>query len=280
MKVVGWLGIGIVAAVMIGFGVFAMPGAATSVQSFLTSDHGNPHQPEPVWSSGNLCSSITYYGKGDITCTSLISAAPYPLWWNFTEVPAETEHGTVTVDIAGSEDCINLNFHSFYTTIVVELAGSDYSCVAFAGSGGVPGSPSGVNIAVNSEGDSFSYIQDGSFYVTNITSYGTTTFASVTQWGSWDNTTVNYIGTNAGFATCPSGITAGRVAWSEVAWGSFDTFNSIFVDGTNVHHAPPNYGYSTEPLLPPDGNAYGYSDLYGNETTQTTPVGACAYIGV
>jgi hypothetical protein len=185
----------------------------------------------------------------------------------------------VTVIVAGSEDCINLNFHSFYTTLVVELAGSSYSCQSF---GGPDDSPfvAGVNIAINSEGDSFSLIQEGSFYTTSVTSYGTTTFVSVTQWGSHTNTTVNYIGTTAGFATCPSGITAGRVVWSEVAWGGYDTFNTIFVDGTNVHHAPANYAYSTEPLQPPDGNGWGFDDLYGNATTQTAPPGSCAYLGV
>jgi len=278
MKLVGWLGVALVVTFMVGAVIFVFPGAVSGVSSFLTPNGGNPHQPEPTWSSGNLCSSISYPGPGDITCVSLQSDSSVPLWWNFSEVPAETEHGTITVVIYGSSDCINMNFHSFYSAIVIDLKGSDYSCLPFAA--GLPaGTTAGVNIVVNSEGDSIAVVQEGSFYALNITSYGTTTFPSIVQWGAELNTTVTYIGTTPGFASCPSGITVGRVAWSEVAFGYHDTFNTIFVDGP-VHMAPTNYGYSTEPLQPPDGNANGVGDLYGNETTQTAPAGSCAYLGV
>jgi len=280
MKVIVWLGIGLVAAVMVGAAVFNLPSARAGVQSVLTPSHSpSPHEPEPAWSSGNLCSSIAYPSAGDITCVSLVSAASYPLWWNFTEVPAETVGGLVTVAVYGSADCINLNFHSFYTAIVVDLYGSDYSCPGSGSGGGDPG----VNVVINSEGDTFALNQMGSFYSTNITQYGTTTFESVVMDGSFLATNVTYIGTTAGFATCPSGIVGGnpaRVSWSEVSFGSFNTFGTIFVDGTNVHVAPSNYAFATYPMLPPDGLAFGAGDMYGNETTQTAPLGSCAYLGV
>jgi hypothetical protein len=278
MKLVRWMGIGLVVSFLIAGATVAIPGAATGIHSLFQPQGITPSggSPQPAWNTGNLCNSISYPGPGNVTCVSLVSQASYPLWYNFSA--GEVQGGTVTVAIYGSADCINLNFHSFYTTIVIDLLGSGYSCPA----SGVSGSPvgPGVNVAINSEGDSFTLNQLGSVYTTNVTVYGTTTFVSAVQAGSGLTTTVTYVGTTAGFATCPSGITDGRVAWSEVSFGSYNTFNTIFVDGTNVAHPPANYAYSTEPLLPPDGAAFGYNDLYGNETTQTAPAGSCSYLGV
>lgn len=254
---------------------FAIP-AGTCGSGGLPPPSGTFDTDPPAWTSGNLCSSISYPGPGDITCVSLVSQAPNPLWWNFTEVPAKIQGGTVTVDIFGSADCINLNFHSFYTTIVINLFGSVYACASPVGEGALA---PGINIVINSEGDSLTLNQMGSQYDTNLTVYGTTTFVSDTQSGSFDNTTVTYIGWGEKAQVCPSGITDLRVHWSEVSYGSYNTFNTIFVDGTNVVHPPANYAYSTEPLLPPDGMAFGTGDLYGNETTQTAPPGTCGYLG-
>jgi hypothetical protein len=152
----------------------------------------------------------------------------------------------------------------------------------------------GVNIVVNSESDILNLTQSPSSYhhsrcnnqatpyATNVTIYGTSTVVNAVQ--SWDssrlNTTVTYIGTKPGFSTCPSGITYGRVAWTEVSYGSHNTFNTIFVDGTNVAHVPPNSPYATEPLGPPNGISYGSGNLYGDETTTTAPTGSCQYLGV
>jgi len=147
----------------------------------------------------------------------------------------------------------------------------------------------GVNIAVNSEKDTLNLVQsprtsrchhNGGDYSTNVTVYSRQTFVNATQSpGSQDlNTTVTYIGITAGFGTCPSGITDGRVTWNEVSYGSRNTFSTIFVDGTNVAHLPPNYAYSTEPLGPPDGTSFGWGNLYGNETTTTAPPGSCHYL--
>lgn len=282
MKVAGWLGVGLVVSLMVVGAAFAIPGAASGFQSLVKPQQAIPSMSpnQPAWNTGNLCTTISYPGPGDVTCVSLVSKSPVPLWYNFSA--GEVQGGTVTVAVYGSADCINLNFHSFYSTIVVDLLGSDYSCTAtgpplpIGSASGIPG----VNVVINSEGDSFNLYQMGSDYVTSVTSYGTTTYASTVMEGSFLNTTVTYIGTTAGFVTCPSGIVDGRVAWSEVSFGSFNTFNTVFVDGKNVKVVPPNYAYSTEPLLPPDGNAYGTGDLYGNETTQSAPPGSCAYLGV
>ena len=278
MKVIGWLGIGLVVSFMIAAAAFAIPGAVAghpSLKETTTTPAMSPNQP--AWNTGNLCTELTNPGPGDYTCVNLQSAAPVPLWWNFSA--GEVQGGTVTVVIYGSADCINLNFHSFYTTIIIELYGSWYSCPAGISPSSVSNTP-GVNIAINSEGDSFSLTQLGSYYATDVTIYGTTTYATTVMDGSFLNTTNTYIGTKPGFSVCPSGIVDGRVSWSTVSLGSFNTFNTVFVDGTNTHVAPPNYAYSTEALLPPDGIALGTGDLYGNETTQTAPAGSCAYLGV
>jgi hypothetical protein len=264
---------------MVAGAAAVMPGAASGIHSLLQPSENHPAMgsPQPSWNTGNLCTTITYGGPGDVNCVSLVSASPYPLWYNFSA--GQVQGGTVVVTIQGSTDCINLNFHSFYSTIVVRLLGSDYSCSSSILGPAAATAPSGVNIAVNSEGDTFNLIQNGSSFSTTLYIYGTTTYVSAVQTGSSLITTTNYIGTKPGFSVCPSGITDGRVSWSEVSYGSFNTFNTIFVDGTNVAHAPPNYAYATYPLLPPDGAGFGFSDLYGNETTQTAPVGSCSYLG-
>lgn len=146
----------------------------------------------------------------------------------------------------------------------------------------------GINIAINSENDVLNLVQ-GSVshcergrggYATNVTIYATTVVANVVQNQDHLNTTITYIGSSAGFATCPYKYENGRVHWTEVANGNKDTFNTIFVNQAGAKHAPPNSPYSTEPLGPPDGTAVGYNDVYGNETTTTAPPGTCQYIGV
>lgn len=301
-----------------------IPGAATVVQSLSGSSVAtSSSDTQPTWNSGNLCTPTAGPSAGDWNCVSIISKAPYPLWYNFSA--GEIQGGVVNIWIYGSNDCIYLNFHSFDTKINIYLYGSEYSCpssatsstnslfgpiigdwsktgcsssvtiysylVPFDGNGPSEKScKTGVNIVVNAEYDTLNLVQCGSSYATNVTVYGTTTVVNSVQGGCHKKcsffssqsdhltTTIIYIGTTAGFSTCPSGITDGRVTWSEKAYGSHDTFNTIFIDGTNVVHAPANYAYSTEPLLPPDGHSYGYENLYGNETTQIAPTGSCSYI--
>jgi hypothetical protein len=149
----------------------------------------------------------------------------------------------------------------------------------------------GVNIVVNSEGDVFNlnqtveqsskcFDEGGRGYSTNVTIYGKTIPVTAVQYkGTHDlNTTFTWIGLTAGFAQCPYGTMEGKVSWSETSWGSHNLFATIFVDGTNVVHPPPNTPYSIAPLTPPAGTSYGYHNLYGNETTQIAPPGACHYL--
>jgi hypothetical protein len=319
-----WLGIGLVVTLVMAGAVSFAPSTARILQSQSgTSAVGvSSAQSQPSWNTGNLCNALTYGpGPGDVTCLSYVSHSPYPLWYNFSA--GSVTGGTVNVTILGSDECIYLNFHSFFTTINIHLVGSGYACpshprdargnsgsylstggvgdwhheqsgchirswdsgdteLAFAWGhgGGKKRCAPGVNIVVNSEGDTLRLVQCGRYYVTNVTVYGTTTLVNATQ--SWHsrglNTTITYIGTKPGFAVCPSGITDFRVTWSELSYGSRNTFNTIFVDGTNVAHPPPNHPYSTQPMLPPDGTSYGRGNLYGYETTQTPPFGSCHYL--
>ena len=298
----------------------ALPGAATGSPATGATPAGASAaaDPQPIWNSGNLCSP-SGINTSTVTCVSWYHWGHPVLWYNFSAY--EQTGGVVNIWIFGSHECIYLNFHSFDTTVNIHLLGSDYSCASSSGSGGGGGGwspivqwghqggcsgghgwgsgwflpewfhkggnscPVGVNIAVNSEGDTVNLIQSGSNYATNVTVYGTTTVVNVYQgtrdcWnenGNYLNTTIIYIGTKPGFSTCPSGITFDRVKWSILARGSHDTFNTIFVDGTNVHSLPANSGYATVPLLPVDGGL-GYHDLYGSETTTTAPAGSCQYL--
>ncbi len=272
MSALKWLGLGAVAALVLAAVVVAVPltlagngSPAAAVPSTSASD--------PAWGAGNLCTSSLGDPAADFTCVSTQSFST--LWLNLSSY--ETEHVTETILIVGSFDCINLNFHSFYSTIVINLEGSSYSCPAI-GDSNLP-SP-GLNIAINSEGDSLTINQLGSYYSSNVVVYGTTTFVSAVQYGSHDTTTVTYVGTTAGFATCPSGIVYQREKWSEVSFGSVNTFNTIFVDGSNVAHPPADILYTTTPLAPPDGLAFGTFDSYGVEvtTTSTPPAGTCSYL--
>ena len=283
------MGIGLIVAITVVGAVSVTPATASGLQAFLGVSGGTSSSAtgQPNWNSGNLCSSISGLGTTDVNCVSTISHSPYPLTYNFSA--GKIQYGVVNVWINGSSDCIYLNFHSFYTNITIHLMGSDYSCSSHSGKGGGSASLTplwgsgggkgsgcsggrgkgdsspvsavanwghgkkscapGVNIVVNSEGDtlnllsaSSSHCSGGGDYSTNVTIYGTTTVVNAVQSKGSDhiNTTITYIGTKPGFSTCPSGITYGRVAWTEVSYGSHNAFNTIFVDGTNVVHVPPN----------------------------------------
>lgn len=166
--------------------------------------------------------------------------------------------------------------------------GSWYSPEWNHGSGGNVTCGPGINVAINSENDVLNLVQGSTSYcdhghggyATNVTVYAATVVVNVVQNSDNLNTTITYIGSKAGFSTCPYKYENGRVHWTEVAIGNKDTFNTIFVNQAGAKGAPSNSPYSTEPLGPPDGTAVGYNDLYGNETTTTAPPGTCQYIGV
>ncbi len=319
MRMQRWVGLGVAIVVVAAVTVSLFPSATAGLASLVGAPKtlDSTGASEPNWNAGNLCYA---YGIGTtkVLCVSTISNAREPLTYNFSA--GELLGGTVNVWIYGSNDCVYLNFHSFYTTINIHLLGTGYACKTPKSSGGGGGgngwdpavnlyqqpscssSPGftwtlgvlwnnqqtscapGINIAVNSEGDVVNLIQFGSpcqtigDYTANVTVYGTTTVVHDYQNGNNLHTTVTYIGTTAGFATCPSGITVGRVSWTVKSYGNKNEFSTIFVDGTNVAHAPPNQSFKTQPLGPPDGVSYGFGNLYGSETTQVTPAGSCQYI--
>jgi len=275
MKVIGWLGVALVLTTLVAGIVVAVPGIVTGASSFgrgstvSAASSGDP----PAWGSGNLCTPVVGPGPADFTCVNGLSSSPVPLWYNFS-APMGIQGGTVLVTIKGSEDCINLNFHSFYSTIVIQLLGSSYSCPTSGGQGSDPG----VNVVINSEGDYVSFEQYGSNYLTNVTTYGTTTIVRDYQYASFTDTTITYIGTTPGFATCPSGITTGRVAqFYGYMTGLDDTFGTTFVNGINVAHPPPNFSH-TGPIYPPDGRGLGTGDTWVDIGTTTTPAGVCSYL--
>ena len=148
MKLVRWMGIGLIVSFLVAGAAVTIPGAASGIHSLFQPSHSSG-SAQPAWNSGNLCNSISYPGPGDVTCVSLVSAASYPLWYNFSA--GEVQGGTVTVTVYGSADCINLNFHSFYSTIVVDLLGSYYACPGTGIGVSTASSSSGVNIVINSE---------------------------------------------------------------------------------------------------------------------------------
>jgi len=148
MKRAGWLGIGLVATILVVGALGLNPATASNVQSFLgiSSTSGSSDPVLPVWNSGNLCSAMEHGpGPGDINCVSWISNAPYPLWYNFSG--GGSKGGTVNVTILGSHDCININFRNTMNGVInIRLFGSDYSCPASSGHGtGWSGPISGGN---------------------------------------------------------------------------------------------------------------------------------------
>lgn len=351
-----WIGVGLIASVVIVGAAFIVPVAGLGLPTALApvKAASSPTTPEPVWNTGNLCTAVfNDPNPGDVQCVSDISNSKAPLWYNFSS-PGKVKGGVVNVTILGSHDCIFLNFHSIDTTLNITILGSGYAC-AYASNGTITGSPAGylvesgisdwggggqgcsgwggnwlttdwshggnstccgqgsgwggggfstewghgsggnvtcgpgVNIAVVSEDDVMNLVQGGSSspchhgsggYATNVTVYAATTVVNVVQNSDKLNTTVTYIGSKAGFSTCPYRYEYGRVHWTEVANGNKDTFNTIFVNQAGAKGSPVNSPYTTEPLGPPAGIATGYDDIYGNENTTTAPPGTCQYIVV
>ena len=137
MRRAAWVGVGVVATLVVAMAVTVIPGSATGVQSLLGVSTSTPSSSTngPAWNSGNLCGSISYGpGPGDVNCVSDVSNSPTPLSYNFSA--GSVQGGIVNVTIYGSNDCIYLNFHSFYTTLNINLLGSGYKCTNHSGKGG------------------------------------------------------------------------------------------------------------------------------------------------
>lgn len=311
----GWLIVALVVTVAVAGALSVIPSAATGLQSFLgtSSGTGSSDPGQPVWNTGNLCPT-PLPGVGTLHVSCMNTQSGTTLVENFSST---LQGGYVNILITGSNDCIYLNFHSFYTDITITLKGSHYACVSTSASGeknpsitlcgngcgggtGPSGCPTnyggpgfgwlppdggadwskkttcspGVNIAINSEGDTLNLIQKGCDYSTNVTVYGTTTIVKTTQYGDELNTVVTYIGIEPGFSVCPDGITYGKVTWKWITYGSYDKFTTILVDAkTPPPISPLHYVH----VYPPDW-IFGTHDYYGTETTTTAPPGSCHYL--
>jgi hypothetical protein len=295
MKRLAWLSVGLVLTIAIASAAYAAPAFATSLKGGSPSAAITAGAGEPNWNMGNACAAPdgtmsvgTYNGHPYELCNVEVSGSSNPftgqynpvmLWWNFSA--GETQGMIFTVQVFGSVDCLTFNFHGFYGTVDLILMGSQYVCPSqggvVAGVHGQPAGAPGVNVAINSEGDNVTVIEAGSAYASTFYVYGTTTSMNFLLGGSVLTPTVFFIGTTAGFGTCPSGITAGRVYLSAVSGGSYNTLNTIWIDGTNVVSPPANVPYYTTNWWPIDGGL-GYMDYLGFEVTQSAPAGSCSYL--
>jgi hypothetical protein len=290
MKRVGWLSVGIVLVIAAASAISLAPSIASAARGPSTSPAIIPAgSSEPTWNSGNLCTTLqtttTVSGHIVVTCNAETSGnLTYTpnLWYNFSAGEVENTY-IYDVWIYGSLDCINLNFHSFYSEINIYLLGSGYVCPTAGGPNQVNSpagsSAPGVNVVVNSEGDTMTVYQLGSAYQSAFFVYGTTTDVNFVLTGSFLSPTVFFEGTTAGFATCPSGITFGRVVLRGVSTGAYNTLSTIWIDGTNTMTVPPNVSYYTVWWTPLTGGLgkLGHDKL-GFEVTQAVPSGSCSYL--
>jgi len=295
MKRLGWLSVGLVLTIAIAAaGVVVAPAVATSLKGTSPSAAITASGVQPVWNTGNACQAPdgtltvgTVNGHPSMYCDVRAQGTynyftgqitPVNLWWNFSA--NETQGMILTVQVDGSWDCLNFNFHSFYGTVNVLLFGTGYYCAPAGGinsAGAPPSATAGVNVVINSEGDCVTVVQTGSGYASNFYIYGTTTSTNFLLGGSLLKPTVFFIGTTAGFGTCPSGITFGRVFVHGVSGGSYNTLSTIWVDGTNVAAPPANVPYFTMHWWPINGGL-GTGDKLGFEVTQSAPSEGCSYL--
>ncbi len=300
MKRLGWLSVGIVLSIAVAGAIYATPTIAATFSGHSTPSAILAAGTDDVdWGAGNACSApygslvpTTYMGHIVETCDVQVSGTPanpftgtpgvYPVvWWNFS---AGENFGEIfMVNVIGSYLCVNFNFHGFYGDIDLAIAGSDYLCPSSGGPLSVAGAPAqsgglaGVNVAVNSEGDSVSILAQGSDYQSLFYVYGTTSSVNFVLDGSNLQPTIFFIGTTAGFGTCPSGITYGRIVEHAVSLGSKNTLSTIWVDGSNVAYPPVNVPYYTVHWWPINGGL-GTGDKLGFEVTQTAPSEGCGYL--
>jgi hypothetical protein len=294
MKRLGWLSVGLVLTIAIAAAASAAPAVASSLKGTSPSAAITASGVTPTWNAGNACQAPdgtltvgTENGHPSMYCDVRAQGTynfftgqitPVNLWWNFSA--GETQGMILTVQVDGSWDCLNFNFHSFYGTINVLLTGSGYYCAPAGGviaGSSAPSGSSGVNVAINSEGDCVTVIQTGSGYESDFYVYGTTTSINFLLGGSALSPTVFFIGTTADFSTCPSGITFGRAFVDGVSGGSHNTLSTIWVDGTNVASPPANVPYFTMHWWPTNGGL-GSHDKLGFEVTQSAPSEGCSYL--
>ncbi len=132
------MGFGLIATFVITGAAILVPAGGFGLPSPLTvASAPTAHEPQPKWNSGNLC-KVTFNNPypGYDQCTSYISNSKAPLWYNFSA--GSVKDGVVNVTIAGSNDCVFLNFHSFDTTINLHIEGTGYAC-AYSANGTISG---------------------------------------------------------------------------------------------------------------------------------------------
>jgi hypothetical protein len=293
MKRLAWLSVGLALTMAFAAVAYAAPAVATSLHGTSPAAAITASGTQPVWNTGNACQAPdgtmtvgTVNGHPSMFCdvraqgtynpfTGVI--VPVNLWWNFSA--NETQGMILTVQVDGSWDCLNFNFHSFYGTVNVFLFGSGYYCTPSGGTlsaSGPSGNP-GVSVAINSEGDAVNVLETGSGYASNFYVYGTTTSVDFSLGGSLLTPSVFFMGTTAGFGTCPSGITFGRTFVHGISGGAYNTLNTIWVDGTNVATPPANVPYFTMHWWPMNGGL-AKGDKLGFEVTQSAPSAGCGYL--
>ena len=279
MKRAGWIIVGIALLVTVGFSFAIVPAVATSVQSLTTSATAMPltGNPQPVWQTGNLC--VPNPDPYQWNCHSL--ASDQDLWYN--ESAYENTGITYIFVIMGSNDCININFHGFDSTVIIKLFGSHYHCASATGAGGPDwygksGQTSlGVNVVINGDYDCVRVYEDGSFYASNFYVIGTQTGISFKLFGSHLSPTTYFIGIENGGSVCPSGITYGRTGIARAAsFGSFNTLSTVWITGSDSAHPPTPFSYYTVSWT----GAMGYHDRLGFELETLGSFYPCVYLYV
>jgi len=278
MKLIAKAGIGVVVASLIGMAFLAFPSVAgiAPMAGSMSSNMPMLGPPNPGWNTGNLCTTITTVGMVE-TCTSTQSGfpgSPLVLNYNFENTPATAEGWTLNINVEGSYDCLIINVHSFYSTVNLNLDGSFYSCAGTSVLGGAV--TSSVNVAINSEGDTFNVQQYGSNYNATYYVYGTTVPVALALNGSHDFPTVNYIGTGAGFTPCPWALESKSFV-TEVqllSYGSFNMLNTTWVNGPGYSGLNHGQVISAWPVM----GDYGSHNSLGDTITTSAPANSCAYL--
>ncbi len=264
-----WMWLSVALAVTMTFAAFAAVAPLGSAASPTHPAAAVDPAATPVWNTGNLCTSLTTGSMGGETYITCIGdQSDQNVWWNFS-TPEDT---VLQVTEQGSNDCINLNFASFYNTILLTLQGSNYHCSGTAG----------VNIVINSEGDTVIFTQEASNYHVNTYLYSFTVNYNVILEGSFVVDKVYFIGVNGGLGSasqvCPFGVTNGlppdnRIAIrSTIALGSYDTLSTIWVDASGPTVAP--YSIAWVAAI----NGFGVYDYLGYQVTNSPPAAGCSYL--
>lgn len=271
MKTWMWISVAVALTLTVSALAFGLPlNAAASPSHTSTAASPTPAtSSDPNWNTGNFCQTLTNTTSGGKVIVTCVNDQSYTdLWWNFST----PENYVIQVTEQASGDCINLNFQSFYNTITVTLLGSNYAC----SEGG------GVNIALNTEGDTFILNQLASAYYLDLYVYGWTANVNTFLYGSYLSDTVYYIGVHNGLGSpdqiCPYSFTSGLPPYNRVAIRSMialafdDNLSTIWVDQSGSTVAP--YSIPWTPLI----NGFGTSDTLWYQVTTTVPAGGCSYL--